>query len=57
MAREPEKFESLGEALARASSELSVPLRRWVEHSVMLKDALLQEKLPKYLQRARGDWG
>jgi hypothetical protein len=52
MASEPREFDSLEGALACARSELEVPLRRWVEHSVILKDAFLQEKLPKYLSRA-----
>lgn len=57
MASEPKVFESLGDALAYARSELAVPLGRWMEHSTILRDAFLQEKLPKYLQRARMDWG
>jgi hypothetical protein len=52
MASEPREFDSLEGALACARSELEVPLRRWMEHSVILKDAFLQEKLPKYLSRA-----
>ncbi len=56
MGSEPKEFESLEEALAYARSELTVPLRRWIEHSTTLRNAFLQEKLPKYLSRMQMDW-
>jgi hypothetical protein len=49
MQTEPRKFDSLQAALAHACSMLTVPLRKWVENSEMLKRALFQKKITEFI--------
>jgi len=49
---QPSKFETLQKALGYASSKLTIPLRKWIENSVMLKHALFQKKITDFF---RGD--
>jgi len=48
-----EKFNTLREALTYVSSKFSIPIEEWIKTSVLLKDALYQEKITKYLLRDR----
>jgi hypothetical protein len=43
------RFSSLNEALGYIGSRFAIRLENWVETSVLLKDALYQEKLTKYM--------
>jgi len=49
---QPAKFDTLQKALGYASSKLTIPLRKWIENSVMLKQALFQKKITDFF---RGD--
>ena len=49
---QPVKFDTLQKALGYASSKLTIPLRKWIENSVMLKQALFQKKITDFF---RGD--
>jgi len=49
---QPAKFDTLQKALVYASSKLTIPLRKWIENSVMLKQALFQKKITDFF---RGD--
>lgn len=46
--REPKKFDSLQSALNFAFKVLTVPLDKWIEHSVILKEALFQRKITDF---------
>ncbi len=43
------KFDTLNEALTYVGSRFEIGLKEWIETSTLLKDALYQEKLTKYL--------
>ncbi len=47
--QEGEKFDTLKEAMAYIGSKFAIGLNEWVNTSALLKDALHQEKLTKYL--------
>ncbi len=49
--RDYARFNTLEEALNYVSSRFTVGLRDWISVSTLLKDALYQERLPKYLIR------
>jgi len=46
----PRKYNTLEEALARIASQFRIPLKRWVESSKLLQDALFQKKITEYLR-------
>jgi len=46
----PLKYNTLEEALARIASQFRIPLKRWVESSKLLQDALFQKKITEYLR-------
>jgi len=50
---QPSKFETLQKALGYASSKLTIPLRKWIENSVMLKQALFQRKITDFFHGER----
>jgi len=50
MKREYEKFDTLKEALAYIGSIFSIEIDEWIKTSALLKDALYQERITKYLQ-------
>jgi hypothetical protein len=43
------KFDTLNEALTYISSKFSISIDEWIKTSVLLKDALYQERITKYL--------
>jgi hypothetical protein len=45
---EPNRFQDLQAALNYACSKLTVPLRRWVENSELLRRALFQRKITEF---------
>ncbi len=45
---EPKRFDDLQAALNHACSKLTVPLRRWIESSELLKRALFQRKITEF---------
>jgi len=47
--RRPVKFDSLDEAIDHISKRFSIRIDEWIRTSVLLKDALYQEKITKYL--------
>jgi hypothetical protein len=49
--RSPLKYNTLEEALARIASQFRIPLKRWVESSKLLQDALFQKKITEYLRK------
>jgi len=51
---EDRKFDTLNEAMAYVGSRFIVGLEDWTEASVLLKDALHQEKITKYLPSSHG---
>jgi len=50
---QPAKFDTLQKALGYASSKLTIPLRKWIENSVMLKQALFQKKITDFFRGER----
>jgi len=50
---QPAKFDTLQKALDYASSRLTIPLRKWIENSVMLKQALFQKKITDFFHGDR----
>ncbi|TDA35109.1 MAG: hypothetical protein DSO02_01750 [Hadesarchaea archaeon] len=51
----PEIFRTLEEALAYASTKLTIPLREWIKHSGLLKRCLFQKKLDFWREEIRKD--
>ena len=45
---EPQKFDTLQAALTHAQTKLTIPLRKWIENSEMLKRALFQKKITEF---------
>jgi len=43
------KFDTFNEAMSRIGSRLAIGLEEWINRSILLKDALYQEKITKYL--------
>jgi hypothetical protein len=43
--REPQRFNSLGEALRHISTRMQIPIGRWIRSSALLRDALYQTRL------------
>ena len=41
----------MNEALGRIASQFQIPLKEWIEKSVMLRDALFQKKLTDYFRK------
>jgi hypothetical protein len=46
---DPKKFNTLGEALGHISGRLKIPIESWVKTSALLRDALYQMKMGKFL--------
>jgi hypothetical protein len=46
----PDKFDSLGAALAQAMKGLTIPIKIWTRNSVMLRRLLLQKKITDFLK-------
>ena len=47
--RRPVKFDTLDEAIAHIGGRFSIGVNEWIKTSVLLKEALYQEKITKYL--------
>ena len=45
---EPTKFDNLKAALDYVTTKLTIPLRRWIENSSMLRQALFQRKITEF---------
>jgi hypothetical protein len=45
---EPQKFDSLQAALQHAMTKLTIPLKKWIETSELLKRALFQRKITEF---------
>jgi len=45
---EPQKFDTFQAALNHAQTKLTIPLRKWVENSEMLKRTLFQKKITEF---------
>ncbi|MDI6643051.1 MAG: Nre family DNA repair protein [Candidatus Hodarchaeaceae archaeon] len=45
---EPQKFDNLQAALNHAMTKLTIPLKKWIENSELLKRALFQKKLTEF---------
>jgi len=50
----PKRFNSLNSALRYVDTQLSIPVKRWIPYSTILKDKLFQSKLSKFLGGLRG---
>ncbi|MHA1712391.1 MAG: Nre family DNA repair protein [Candidatus Freyarchaeota archaeon] len=47
----PLKFNTLEEALNRIAGQLQIPIGRWMQRSVLLRDALFQRRIVEYFGR------
>lgn len=45
---EPQKFDNLQAALNHAMTKLTIPLKKWIESSALLKRALFQKKITEF---------
>jgi len=50
MRQPPLKFNTLDEALQRIANQFQIPLQKWINHSKLLQDALLQRRLTEYFK-------
>ena len=48
MQQEPEKFDNFQAALGLAQTKLTIPLRKWIKTSELLKRALFQKKITEF---------
>jgi hypothetical protein len=48
MKQTPLRFNTLDEALVHIASQLQIPMRRWIQNSKLLQDALFQKRLTQY---------
>lgn len=46
--QKPHKYNTLNEALTRIGSQLQIPLKQWINKSMLLKKALFQKRLTDY---------
>lgn len=49
LSHEPFKFGTLREALAHIGERMSIPVKRWIKNSSLLKDALYQRRLEDFV--------
>ena len=49
--QKPIKYNTMNEALGRIASQFQIPLKEWIEKSVMLRDALFQKRLTDYFRK------
>ena len=47
----PLKYNTLEEALNRIASQFQIPLKQWIEKSMLLKKALFQKRITDYIQK------
>jgi len=52
MRQTPLRFNTLDEALARIATQFQIPLRRWVQGSKLLQNALFQRRLTQYFGKS-----
>jgi len=50
MKQEPQKYNTLEEALQRIASQFQIPIKVWMERSKLLQDALFQKKITEYMK-------
>jgi len=44
----PHKYNTLNEALTRIGSQFEIPIKQWINKSMLLKKALFQKRLTDY---------
>jgi len=49
--QKPLKYNTIEEALARIGSQFQIPLRQWIEKSMLLKNVLFQRKITDYFRK------
>jgi len=49
--QKPHKYNTLNEALARIGSQFQIPIKQWINKSMLLKKALFQKRLTDYFRR------
>lgn len=50
MRQKPHKFDTLKEALTHLSTKFQIPIKEWIEKSILLKKALFQKRLTDYIK-------
>jgi hypothetical protein len=50
MLQKPHKYNTLNEALTRIGSQFQIPMKQWIEKSMLLKNALFQKRLTDYFK-------
>ncbi|MFQ6129671.1 MAG: Nre family DNA repair protein [Candidatus Hadarchaeaceae archaeon] len=53
MQQEPKKFDTFQAALGFAQTKLTIPLRKWIKTSELLKRALFQKKITEFVHERR----
>ncbi len=48
--KEPMSFSTLNESLAYISKKMDIPVKKWIEHSAVLRDTLQQKRLVDFLK-------
>jgi len=50
MRQKPVKYNTLGEALTRISSQFQIPLEHWIERGRLIRDALFQRRITDFFR-------
>ncbi|MDH7595436.1 MAG: Nre family DNA repair protein [Candidatus Bathyarchaeia archaeon] len=50
MRQQPLKYNTLEEALKRVQSQFHIPIKQWINKSELIKNALYQQKITKYMR-------
>ncbi len=49
----PHRFDTFQKAMQAAMQHLTIPLRKWIQGSVLLKEALFQRKITDYREKLK----
>jgi len=50
MRQQPLKYNTIEEALKRVQNQFHIPIKQWINKSELIKNALYQQKITKYMR-------